>query len=116
MAWPSRGRRESIIRDESFIFIGRTRGRRRRAFDSLGTSRALCPSQRLERSINLFSYRDFLFTLSHPVRRIEIFGCGERERIYRRLTAMCDTGKNNCSNATLRFVLEFFQRSWVILV
>jgi len=26
MAWPSRGRRESIIRDESFIFIGRTRG------------------------------------------------------------------------------------------
>lgn len=26
MAWPFRGRRESIIRDESFIFIGRTRG------------------------------------------------------------------------------------------
>jgi len=87
MAWPSRGRRESIIRDESFIFIGRTRGT---GEEGVGfsivpsTSRALCPSQGLKRSINLFSCRDYLFTLSHLLcrflRRIEIFGCRERER------------------------------------
>jgi len=53
MAWPFRGRRESIIRDESFIFIGRTRGISKELSIVPCTSRAFCSAQRLTRSINL---------------------------------------------------------------
>jgi len=66
MARPFQGRRESIIRDESFIFIGRTRGAQAKdSFDSLCRSRALCPLQGLTRSINLvFLHKQLVLALS----------------------------------------------------
>lgn len=84
MARPFRGRRESIIRDESFIFIGRTRGGGRErgggegaqakgSFDSLCRSGALCPLQGLTRSINLvFLHKQPVLALSSLVDRFFI--------------------------------------------
>lgn len=88
MAGPFRGRRESIIRDESFIFIGRTG---ERAFDSLRWYiRSVPYSSRPHTADQFGSFLEPVFTSSHPfdcfsLRDVEAV-CHERERERKRVS------------------------------